>query len=376
MDEFTDNMKQSLRTLGHEAEEVIDFLKHQLRTRFKPDAPLEIVAYRGFGNQFRSSLTGRVLAYRKPQSSDLEFKDLESKWNNLQQSYRRFETDEVPGILVEAKLAGMSYQTRSDNEGYFSFDFPTPSADKPDTFDVTLTLPERSSEHSSAVGTVYVPGKAAKFGVISDIDDTVLETNATSLLQMMRLTFLESSRTRVAFSGVSAFYKALHQQVNPVFYVSSSPWNLYDFLIDFMQLNKLVAGPLLLRDFGIDQSKFIAGPHITHKVDQIRNIIKTYPELAFILIGDSGQDDAEIYASIASEFPDQILSCYIRDVSGDVRDRKVQKIINSVAKHEIDMLLVNDTLAAAVHAAARGWISEHSIDNIKVEVSGIAQAKT
>jgi len=368
MNELTEYLKQSLRSLGHEADEAFDYLKHQLRNRFHPHTPLDIVAYRGFGNQSNSTLTGRVLAYREPLSSSLE-----SKWRNLQQSYSRFETDEVPHVLVQANVNDECYQTHSDSEGYFVFEFPTPSNANAGTFDIALSLPERSSEHSSSIGTVHVPNNTAKFGVISDIDDTILETNATSLLKMMRLTLLESSRTRLAFSGVGNFYSALHQGVNPLFYVSSSPWNLYDFLVDFMQLNKLITGPLFLRDFGVDQSKFIAGPHTTHKLDQIRKILSTYPDLPFILIGDSGQDDPEIYATVVNEFPEQILSCYIRDVSGAVRDKKVRTTIQSLKKHQTDMLLVPDTLAAAVHAASRGWISEKDVEVIKSDVNSNRQ---
>jgi len=360
MDKERSFLKQCLLSLGHEADEAVDFLKNQLRNRFEPHSPLEIIAYRGFGNLQRSTLRGRILAYRKPIDHDIE-----SRWNNLQQSYRRFETDEVPNVLVEAKFGDALYEATSDEEGYFTFSFDTPSLDGATSFSLVLNLPERPSEYSTVQAQVYTPPPNAQFGVISDIDDTVLKTNATSLLQMMKLTLLESSRTRVAFSGVDEFYQALHRQLNPVFYVSSSPWNLYDFLIDFMKLNRVVDGPLLLRDFGIDESKFIAGEHMEHKLTQIRGVLQTYPELPFILIGDSGQDDPEIYATIAAEFPDQILACYIRDVSGAARDSEVERTIKSLSNQGVDMLLVPDTLAAAVHASANNWLPAESLTAIK-----------
>ena len=98
---------------------------------------------------------------------------------------------------------------------------------------------------------------------------------------------------------------------------------------------------------------------------QIRNILTTYPELPFILVGDSGQDDPEIYESIVREFPNQILACYIRDVSSAARDRGVQNIINSMSNQGVDMLLVPDTLGAAVHASTRGWLNPESLNIIK-----------
>ncbi len=363
MDKDTSFLMRCLRSVGHEAEEAVDFLKHQLTTRFNPTAALEIVAYRGYGNRLKYTLMGRVLTHREPLDSSLE-----SRWNNLQQSYRRFETDEVPNVLVEAQVDGKTHRVKSDAEGYFTFTLDTPEIQNATSFTVTLDLPNRTSDYSTVEATVYIPSPNARFGVISDIDDTILQTNATSVLEMMKLTLLESSRTRLAFSGVGEFYRALQQRTNPIFYVSGSPWNLYEFLIDFMKLNKLVEGPLMLRDFGIDKSKFIAGPHVEHKMTQIRSILLTYPDLTFILIGDSGQDDPEIYAAIAKEFPDQILSCYIRDASDAARDRDVQAIISAFADLKIDMLLVPDTLAAAVHASANSWVSSESLTLIKQSI--------
>ena len=73
--------------------------------------------------------------------------------------------------------------------------------------------------------------ETAVYGVISDIDDTVLQSKATSYLQAARLLFLENARTRLPFAGVAAFYQAMQKglgnQFNPIFYVSSSPWNVF-----------------------------------------------------------------------------------------------------------------------------------------------------
>ena len=366
-----DAWKPLLHSIGLRAEGAIDSVRARFEQRFRPDRRLHVVAYRGFGNAERCTLSGRVLTYREPPDSDPD-----TLWHTLQTSYRRFETDEVPGVRIVARLpAGLSpggdaseLEGTSDQEGYFTLDFATPEGVDGTTLSVTLSLPEHDDAVQDGPAEVILPGADARFGVISDIDDTLLVTQATSLLKMMRLTLLESSESRVAFPGVAAFYEALHDGTNPFFYVSSSPWNLYEFLQDFMRLKGIVSGPLLLRDFGLDEDKFIAGPHLEHKLEQIRRVMDRFPTLPFVLVGDSGQHDPEVYSRIVEAYPGRVLAVYIRDVSDAVRDRAVQDIAARLAGQDVDMLLVPDMLAAARHAASRGWLDESAPARVAEDV--------
>lgn len=94
-----------------------------------------------------------------------------------------------------------------------------------------------------------MPPAKAKFGVISDLDDTVIQTNVLSVLQAAHNTFLHNAYTRLAFPGVAAFYQALQQgqdgSMNPIFYVSNMPWNLYDLMNDFFDMRHIPRGPIL-----------------------------------------------------------------------------------------------------------------------------------
>jgi len=359
-----DGWKPLLHALGASAEDALDRVRQRFERRFRPDRRLHVVAFRGFGNRRAGSLSGRVLAYREPPDPDPG-----SLWHNLQQSYRRFETDEVPGVLVRATVDGAApVEVRSDDEGYFSVDIEVPPDVEGTRLPVTLALPEHEDAVVDGSAEITLPGADARFGVISDIDDTVLVTEATSILKMMRLTLLESSETRVAFPGVAAFYAALHADVNPFFYVSSSPWNLHEFLDDFMAVKGIVSGPMLLRDFGLDRTKLIAGPHLEHKLGAIRSVLDRHPTLSFVLIGDSGQHDPEVYADVVDAYPGRVLAVYIRDVSGDARDRAVGEIAARLDAAGVDLLLVPDTLAAARHAATRGWIAEDALERIRTDV--------
>ena len=374
---------------GLHTEQLLDKVRSSFEAKFRPDRPLHIVPYTGLGNALTIELTGRVLRYQDPPESDPA-----TVWAALRANYQRFETDEVPGVRVQARFADATVvDAVTDDEGYFRFTLSIPlSTDKTSTdntstdrtitdktdsseasgksrlVQITLGLPDHPGEHVECATSVTLPGLDAQFGVISDIDDTVLVTEATSLLNMMRLTLLGTARTRLAFPGVAAFYRALHADKNPVFYVSSSPWNLYDFLSDFMQVNNLVPGPMLLRDFGLDSDKFIAGSHHDHKLAAASTILAHYSNLPFILVGDSGQKDPEIYLELLEQNPDRILAIYIRDVSAAVRDRQVRSLIARAEALGVPMLLAPDSLAAAVHAMSLGVVNEDCLAQIRSEL--------
>ena len=158
----------------------------------------------------------------------------------------------------------------------------------------------RSGRAVRARADVLVPASTARFGVISDIDDTVVWSDVGRKLRMLAMLMRGNARTRKPFKGVAAFYQALHRgaggdEGNPVFYVSSSPWNLYTPLLDFLSVNGLPRGPLMLKDFG-EHLLFEPGDHRAHKRRCIEPVFATYPDLSFVLIGDSGEQDPEIYA--------------------------------------------------------------------------------
>jgi phosphatidate phosphatase APP1 len=203
-----------------------------------------------------------------------------------------------------------------------------------------------------------VPNSKAHFGVVSDIDDTVLQTDAKSPFKLLKHLLLDNARTRLPFEGVAAFYQALRQNTNPIFYVSSSPWNIYDLLLDFLELNQIPLGPLLLRDWGSKPNEFLPINHQRHKLETIQTILTTYPELPFIFIGDSGQQDPEVYQQLVHLYPGRILCIYIRDVStGSKRDESVMQLAKAVAKDKSELVLVANSDMAMKHAKSRGFVN-------------------
>lgn len=365
--------QQTLARFAENIEEEFDRLRFRIDKRLAGDTAIKIVPYRGYGSAERLWLKGRVLRDSGVSSSQ----EKDTVWENLVNMYRRFESDEIPHARVRLEAAGLSTEVVADEEGFFTIDVRT------DYFKdrgagwhqlpIRLVEPDEDEE-VVAMGHVLVRSDDSSIGVISDLDDTVVKTDATSLLKMARNVFLSNAHSRLPFAGVSAFYRALHaglddKGMNPLFYVSSSPWNLYDLLEDFLDLQKIPLGPIFLRDWGLTETELLPLEHRTYKLNSIRKILDFYPSLSFVLIGDSGQEDPEIYAQIVEEYPQRIEAIYIRNVSLDHVERPdaVRNLAEEVKKSGSELLLVDDTIAAAAHALSRGWIASRHLDDVAAE---------
>jgi phosphatidate phosphatase APP1 len=198
------------------------------------------------------------------------------------------------------------------------------------------------------------------------MDDTVLQSEVTSFLRAARMVLLENARTRLPFAGVAAFYRALRDGKggagNPIFYVSSSPWNLYDVISGFLEAEEIPTGPLLLRDWDLSLSLL---RNEAHKSSHIREILETYPGLRFMLVGDSAQEDPEIYARVVAAHPDRILAVYIRNVEPrPERSAAIAHLAEAVKAAGSTLVLADDTLTVASHAAAHGWIRREALREI------------
>lgn len=368
-------LKTFAARLGYQLDNQIDDLRTRLHRRLHYTYdPLLITPYRTYGTAEEIFVAGRVLENRGPFTPE----DDDTLWDNLEAMYRRFASREVAGVRLIARYDSASGQMISDAEGYYQARIQLPTSVMPPAGWIKVQMDVvNSADYGQAIvsteADVLIPPASARYGVISDIDDTVVVTYAPNLLKMARMVFLHNARTRLPFPGVAAFYQALQrgaggQDQNPIFFVSSSAWNLYDLLVDFLELNRIPSGPLMLTDYGANENGFLFPGHSTHKMEQITRILNTYPHLPFILIGDSGQHDPEIYRQVVRRFPKRILAVYIRDVSQDKRDAEVRLIGDALQAEAVPLLLVSDTLTAARHAEAQGYIQPQAPADIHENV--------
>ena len=334
----------------------------------------EIVPYRGFGTPSRVLVQGRAM-----QAKDLSpAGEHDNMLVNLINTYKRIDSDALSRARVSVRVGAVEREVTADNEGFFRewIDLPTPLVVEGDWYPVQCRLlspllPTQPDVRATA--RVRVPRTDATFGVISDLDDTVIQSRVANFLQAVRTIMLGNARTRLPFAGVAAFYRALERggdgkQCNPIFYVSSSPWNIHDVITEFLALQEIPDGPVMLRDWDIELSALASSRLRQHKEPLIKEILATYPSLPFILIGDTSQRDPEIYREIVRQNPSRILAVYIRNVDPNPeRAASVQALAEEILAAGSSLVLADDTAAAAKHAVEHGWIAPDTLAGVEEE---------
>ncbi|MEO6347871.1 MAG: phosphatase domain-containing protein [Aquaticitalea sp.] len=330
---------------------------------FKKD-PLQIIVFQSYGTNSHLYIRGRAL---EDESIDLEGKH---PIELLINAYKRFDADEIRNTILILKLPNnFVVETQTDDKGYFLIDETVENLQQM-TNEIgwlQITLAYKSLIQTRSIqlenrfpGEMLIPENYS-FGVASDIDDTILQTGMVSFFKWRVIynTFLKTARKRVPLEGAAEFYHLLHhgksgKETNPIFYVSHSPWNMYRYLEFFLKKNNFPKGPILLRSFG----SFLKRKDISEKPQkqkEIYNILKTYPDLKLILIGDSGEHDADIYLEIAQTHPDRILAIYLRSVKHKKKMLRVKGLYETYKT--TPALLVESSKQAIEHARENGFIA-------------------
>ena len=330
---------------------------------FKKDK-LQIICFQGYGTNDRLHLRGRAL---EDEIIDLEQKGFLALVLN---TWKRFETDEIKHTEIKIKAGDLiALNTETDSNGYYlinqSFEHLSGFTNTEGWLPVEVSfatdnLNRSINNNNRFMGEMLIPCADSDYGVISDIDDTILHTGVVSSLKWRVLvnTIFKRAGSRDALEGTADFYHKLHRgrsglKLNPIFYVSHSPWNLYRYLELFLKINNFPKGPILLRSISSFRAKNreSSAPQKHH---EIVAILKTYPNLSFILIGDGGEKDGDIYINIAKKFPGQIKAIYLRSVADKKRVKRVAQLFKEFK--EIPFLMVDKTNDAIQHAKANGFI--------------------
>lgn len=319
------------------------------RAADRPPRDFRIECYVGHGGAEAVIVRGRVVDDPEP-SEAVEGEGVRAA---VARVLRHFATDDLPGVPLRVTVGDAVQETTTDDDGYFRVRL------RPDP--ATLTSPwttgtvELAGDYRGLVGRyatpveVRVPGADARFGVVSDVDDTILRTGVQRAARMLHQTFTGSALTRVPFEGAPELYQDLAAGGNPVFYVSSSPWNLHAFLIAFLRHRRFPPGPVLLRDLlGTARGR-------EQKGGRIEEILALHPDLPFVLIGDSGEKDPEVYAAIVRDHPGRVLAVYIREVRLDPGDGRVEQV-SDAWDQAVPFVLAADSDAVRRHAVDLGLL--------------------
>ncbi len=356
------------KRLNRAARRVLHLLTKPVRARVGRGG-LVVQPYRGYGTQTQVFLIGRV--FRQPEwGSGVRAGTLRRDLIDL---LRRFIRWGVRGVVIEARFYGASKTVQTDRDGYFRIQLQLeqpPPGEQP-WHPMELRLMARNGVELEAKGEVFIAPPASEFAVISDIDDTVMYTGVANKLKMFWRLFARTAEDRTAFPGVAAFYQALHKGAsghseNPMLYVSRAPWSIYEVLSEFFNMHGIPVGPILfLREWGMSPGSPLPRRAKDHKLGIIRHMMDLLGELPVVLIGDSGQRDATIYAQIAREFPGRVRAVYIRNVSGsDATESAMEAVAEIIGRSGSSLLLAADTFIMAQHASRSGLIAPDALQAV------------
>ncbi len=276
-----------------------------------------IKVYNGFGNDQHMIVFGHVLSL-----SPLPRKKYRSNvLTNTFSLLRLFMVQPKSGARVRLLWNGEQHETHTEVDGFFRFEWK-PGKMSAGWHPLQVQLISASGEQfASGDGLVFFPHEY-QYSYISDIDDTFLISHSSKLRKRLYVLFTKNAHSRKPFEGVVNHYKLLAQAgtlteglANPFFYVSSSEWNLYDYIRDFSIKNAMPQGVYLLSQIKRFREVFKTGQnrHAT-KFMRIARVFESYPNQRYILLGDDSQEDPNIYSAVAEHFPKKVHAVYLRKV--------------------------------------------------------------
>jgi phosphatidate phosphatase APP1 len=277
-----------------------------------------VKVYHGYGNVSQMIVFGHVFSL-----SPLERKRYRKNfWTNTFALLRSFMVVRIPGAQVRMVWGGTVCETTTAKDGFFRFEWKHDKPMSPGIYKIQVQYYSKKTNavFATGVGSVIIP-YVSQYAFVSDIDDTFLISHSSNIRRRLYVLLTKNAHSRKPFEGVVNHYRLLanartnKSSPNPFFYVSSSEWNLYDFIKEFTRKNELPEGVFLLSQMKKLSEVFKTGAtkHGT-KFLRIARVFEAYPTQKFVLLGDDSQQDPVIYAGIVTHFPDRVISVYLRHV--------------------------------------------------------------
>ena len=276
-----------------------------------------IEVYYCYGNDRTLLVAGRVLDPREMPEAKRDDSFLTNLWRKLGYIFN----DERKDVPVMLQVGKYTFETRTDNEGYFAFETTFPPGTLKPYEKVTLSLP-RQPKVSTAC-EAWIPSSPQQVGIISDFDDTLIVSDVTHKLKLAYQLLLKNYKQREAVAGMAErFGEILAKSPDkPLFVITGSPKQFHIVIQKFLDYHRFPKRTLITKQIHGDRSWSPFRQH-DYKTKQIERLIALYPQIRWVLFGDSGEQDREIYIKLAKQHPDKIEAIFIRDVDSG----KIEKV--------------------------------------------------
>lgn len=315
--------------------------------------------YRGYANEEELIVMGHVFRPTTREEYDFQRKN----FRNAHSVIRMFRVKTQANADIYLELNEQKIHTRTLDDGYFKFTIPLQKEFSHGWLSYQVSMMHEGEEIVSK-GSFIRPFEG-NLGFISDIDDTFLVSHTRNPFKKLYILLFRNLRGRKIFEGVVPHYQALStagrnnkEEQNAFFYVSSSEWNLYRFIIDFTELHDLPRAVLLLKDIKTSLTDFFItgrGDH-NHKFEKIKHILEFYPHLDYTLLGDDSQADPFLYEAICKIFPVNVKAVYIRQ-TGKHKKSKATAALKNMEELHVATCYFTDSSEAIAHSKKIGLIS-------------------
>jgi len=319
---------------------------------------LSVKVYHGYGYSNNLVVYGHVFT----RNASRENKFSGNIFHNISHLARLFFVKALPFAKVRLYWNKQIINAVSESDGLFKFEWKSAEDVAAGWHPVKVeAVGENGDVMAAGEGKVFAP-HLTQYGFVSDIDDTVMISHSAQMWHRLKVLFSKNPRTRRHFSGVAEHYKRLSmahtepETPNPFFYVSSSEWNLYDYLKEFFRFNGFPEGVFLLSPLK-RWNKMSRSGQTKHqgKLLRIMRIFEAFPQQHFILFGDNSQADPEIYAALAEKYSNRIFAVYIRNIKPK-KEANTLKIFTGLESKGIHTCIFKNSKDAMKHSQQKGLI--------------------
>ena len=267
-----------------------------------------VVAYTGYGSQKRLRVLARVILARHG-NTGLAL-PREEVWAS-RRGWRNFFSIPAVNRAVQVNVDGAITDAITDRDGYVDIAVSNHGLE-PGWHHVLISTGD--SEPTEA--PVLIIGDDVRFGLVSDVDDTIITSYLPRLLIAAYNSFVLTESARVPVPGMASMYTTILRQYPgaPVFYLSTGAWSTQPFLERFIGRHGYPSGPMLLTDWGPTNTGWFRSG-LAHKRLSLESLIRDFPQIRWLLVGDDGQHDPGLYADFAMKHPGNIAGIAIRELA-------------------------------------------------------------
>lgn len=319
---------------------------------------VSIKIYHGYGHTHNLVVYGHAFKFRARNTQNYS----NNLFVNIIYLLKMFILKPYPQAEIRLTFRDQVIHGKTEYDGFFKFEWEASATVEAGWHPVKAEiLADDGTVLAENNGSIYVP-HITQYAFISDIDDTVMVSHSATIARRLRELFIKNPHTRKTFPDTSRHYNLLAlsgtdaAHPNPFYYVSSSEWNLYDYLVETFRFNKLPEGTFLLNQLKRWKDLIKTGKTGHEgKLLRVMRIIDAFPNQKFVFFGDNSQQDPKIYATIAVKYPKNITAVYIRNIRPE-KEQETRRILEEIAAQDIDTCLFSTSQQAIDHSVKSGLV--------------------